>query len=64
MIPNFRYWIAKNNIDAVSLLFDDKNKATMFSLTVQEAMNQFPEDTLDLAIYHLSVKTLFGQSDS
>jgi hypothetical protein len=63
-IPDFRYWIAANDIDVVSLLMGMDNKAYIFSLKVPEATKDYPDDSVEVAIYKLSKRTLFKQNES
>ena len=64
MDPGFRYWIAKNHVDAVSILFDAEDKGHMFSVDVDEATQEFPDDTLDRAIYKVSMRAFRKESVS
>ena len=45
MSTDFRYWISKNHVDAVSILFDENEKAHMFSLNLDITMNQKRKQT-------------------
>lgn len=55
MISDFRYWLSRDERTAVSIVFDDAHRGHMFDIDMAGATKNYPDDSVEMVIYKISV---------
>jgi hypothetical protein len=62
MVSDFRYWLSLDNRSAVSIIFDQDHRGHMFDVDVPSAVKEYPECSIEMAVYKISLDRFRAES--